>query len=122
MSSTSPTREVSHDPRDTLQAPRKPFRIKNRQLKQTSKASVTSKESKAPKIIKSSSSSEKSKLASISTPKKGSHKKDDDSDDSKSDSSSKISFLGSPDLSVGTDKLFKVIKLNEDSNFLIISM
>jgi hypothetical protein len=125
MSSTSPTREVSHDPRDTLQAPRKSFRIKNEQLKQTSKRSVSSKDSKAPKIIKSSSSSEKSKLASLCTPRKGSHKNDhdsDDSDDSKSNLSSKMSFWASPDLSIGMDKFFKVVKLNEDSKFLIISM
>jgi hypothetical protein len=47
---------------------------------------------------------------------------DHDSDDSKSNSSSKISLCGSPDLSVGMDKLLKAIKLNEDSKFLIISI
>jgi hypothetical protein len=122
MSSTSPTREVSYDPRDTLQAPRKSSRIKNKQLKHSSKASVNSKNAEAPKIINSLSSSENSKLASLSTPKKGSHKNDDDSDDSKSNLSSKMSLWCSPDLSVGMDKLFKVIKLNEDSKFLINSM
>jgi hypothetical protein len=87
MSSNSQTREVSHDQRDTMQAaPRKSSRIKNKQLMQTSKRSVSSKESKAPKIIKSSSSSEMSKLASLRTPKKGSYKNDDESDDSKNNS------------------------------------
>jgi hypothetical protein len=122
MSSTSQTREVSHDPRDTLQAPRKSSRIKIKQLKQSSKESATSKDSKAQKIIKSSSSSAKCKLASLSNPKKGRHKNDHDSDDSKSNSSSKMSFWGSPDLSVGMDKLYKVIKLKEDSKFLLVSM
>jgi hypothetical protein len=51
--------------------------------------SVSSKEFKAPKVIKSSSSSEISKLASLRTPKKGSYKNDDESDDSKSNASSK---------------------------------
>jgi hypothetical protein len=82
MSSNSPTREVSHDPRDTLQAPTKSSRMKNKQFNQTSKRSVGSKNSKAPKIIKVLPSSEKSKLTSLSTPKKGSHKNDYDSDDS----------------------------------------
>jgi hypothetical protein len=122
MSSTSPTSEVSHDPKDTLQGPRKSSRIKNRQLKQTSKASVTSRDSKAPKIIKSSSPSEKYKLSSLSTPKKGSHKNDHGSDDNKSNSTSKTSFWGSPDIFVGMNKLFKVIKSNEDSKLLLISM
>ena len=89
---------------------------------QTSKRSVSSKESKAPKVIKSSSSSEVSKLASLRTPKKGSYKNDDDSDDSKSNASSKMSFWGSPDLSRGIEKLFKLIKINEHSKFLITSM
>jgi hypothetical protein len=53
---------------------------------------------------------------------KGSHKNDPDSNYSKRNLLSKMSFWYSPDLSVGMDKLFKVIKLNEDSKFLIISM
>jgi hypothetical protein len=122
-SQTKTTREVSHDPRDTMQAaPRELSRIKNKQLMQTSKRSVSSKESKAQKVIKSSSSSEMSKLSSLRTPKKGSYKNDDESDDSKRNSSPKISFWGSPDLSRGIEKLFKLIKLNEDSKFLITSM
>jgi hypothetical protein len=105
VSSSSPTREVSHDPRDTKQAaPRKSSRIKNKQLMQASKRSVNSKESKAPEIIKSLSSSEKPKLASLRTPKKGRHENDDDNDDSMSNSSSKKSFRGSPDLSRGIEK------------------
>jgi hypothetical protein len=123
MSSSSPTREVSHDPRDTIHAaPRKSSRIRNKQAMQTSKRLVSSKDSKAPKIIKSLSSSEKSKLASLYTPKKGSHKNDNDSDDSKSNASSKISIWGSPDLCRGIEKLFNLIKLNEDSKFLLTSM
>jgi hypothetical protein len=126
MSSNSQTREVSHDPRDTIQAaPRKSSRIKNKQLMQSSKRSVSSKESKAPKVIKLSSSSEMSKLASIRTPKKESYKNDDESyhsDDNKSNASSKMSCWGSPDLSRGIEKLFKLIKINEDSKFLITPM
>jgi hypothetical protein len=105
-----------------MQAPRKSSRIKSRQIKQISKASVTSKDSKAPKIIKSSSSSEKSKLASLRTPKKGNYKNDDESDDSKSNASSKMSFWGSPDLSRGIERLFKLIKFNEESKLLLTSM
>jgi hypothetical protein len=98
MNSNSQTREVSHDPIDTIQAaPRMSSRIKNKKLMQSSKRSVSSKESKAPKVIKSSSSSEMSKLASLRTPKKGNYKNDDESDDSKSNSSSKMSFWCSPD-------------------------
>jgi hypothetical protein len=122
MYSTSQTREVSRDPRDTMEALRKSSRTKNKQLKQSSKRSVSFKDSNSPKIIKSLSSSEKSKLASLSTPMKGSHKNDPDSNYSKRNLLSKMSFWYSPDLSVGMDKLFKVIKLNEDSKFLIISM
>jgi hypothetical protein len=103
-------------------APRKSSRIKNKKLIQSSKRSVSSKDSKAPKIIKSLSSSEKSKLASLHTPKKGSHKNDNDSDDSKSNSSSKISIWGSPDLSRRIENLFKLVERNEDSKFLLTSM
>jgi hypothetical protein len=56
------------------------------------------------------SSSEKSNLSLLCTPKKGNNKNDHDIDDNKSISSSKMSFWGSPDLSVGMDKLFKVMK------------
>jgi hypothetical protein len=106
------TREVFHDPRDTLQAPRLSSMTKNKQLKQTSKRSVSSKDSKAPKIIKSSSSSGKCKLTSLQTPKEGSHKNDhdsDNSDDNKNNLSSKMTFWGSPDLYVGMDKLSRAI-------------
>jgi hypothetical protein len=66
--------------------------------------------------------SEKSKLALLRTPKTANHKNDADSDDSKCNSSPKMSFWRSPDLSVGIEKLFKLIKLNENSKFLIILM
>jgi hypothetical protein len=122
MTLNSPTRETSHHPRGNMKAPRKSSRNKNKQLKQTSKMSVSSKDSKAQKIIKTLSSSEKPKLASLRTPRKGGHKNDHDSDDSKSNLSSKMSFWPFPDLSVAIDKLFRVIKLNEDSKFLIIAM
>jgi hypothetical protein len=113
---------IYNDPRDAMQAdPRNSSRIRNKQLMQTSMRSFSSKESRAPKIIKSLSSSEKSKLASLHTPKKGSHK-NDDSDDSKSISSSKILFCGYPDLSRGIEKLFELIKLHEDSMLLLTSM
>jgi hypothetical protein len=63
-----------------------------------------------------------SKLASLCTPKKGSYKNDDESDDSKSNASPKMSFLDSPDLSRGIEKLFKLIKFNEESKLLLTSM
>jgi hypothetical protein len=69
MSKTSPTREAFHDPRDSLQAVRMSPESNNKQLKQTSKSSVTSKVAKGPKIIKTLSSSEKIKLASLYKPK-----------------------------------------------------
>jgi hypothetical protein len=105
-----------------MEGPRKSSRIKNKQLKQASKGSVSSRETKTPKTIKSYPSLKKSKLASLHTPKRGSHKKDDDNDDMKSNLSSKVSFWGSPDLSAVIENLFKLIKLKEDSKFRLISM
>jgi hypothetical protein len=106
ISTTLLPREVSHDPRDNIQvALRKSSRIINKQLMQTFKRSASPKESKVPIIIKSSSlsSSEKSKSASLRTPKKGSHKNNNDGVDSKINLSSKISLRGSPDLSRGIE-------------------
>jgi hypothetical protein len=67
-------------------------------------------------------SSEKSKLAKLRIPKKGNYNDNDNNDDNTSSLSSKVTFLGSPDLSVGVQNLFKLIKLDEDVRFLIISM
>ena len=121
MNSRSATRQVSHHPRDTIQAPRFSSRLKNKWILQTSKRSVRYKGYKAPKIIKSLSSFEKSKLAKPRTPETGSWKKDD-SDESKSNSLSKMSFWGSLDLSIGVEILCKLTKSNEDASFLIMSM
>jgi hypothetical protein len=63
-----------------------------------------------PKIVKSSSSTEKAKLETIYSPNKGSSKvikshEDSENNNRKSKSSSKMSFWGSPDLSIGFEKL-----------------
>jgi hypothetical protein len=64
-----------------------------------------------PKVVKSSSSIEKAKLEALYSPNKGSPmviKSHEDSENSynKSKSSSKMSFLASPVLYPGTEKLF----------------
>jgi hypothetical protein len=61
-----------------------------------------------PKIVKSSSPTEKAKLETLYSPNKGSPKvikSHKDSENSKSKPSSKMSFWGSPDLSLGIKKL-----------------
>ena len=73
-----------------------------------SKRSISSKGSKMPKIVKSSSSTEEHKLETLHSPNKSSHtviKSHEDSDNSKSKTSSKVSFWGSPDLSLGVENL-----------------
>jgi hypothetical protein len=121
MSSRS-TKEVFHDLRDTMQVPRISSRLKNKEALQTSRRSVSSKESRAPKIVRLSPSLEKSKLTKLRTPKKGKCKDYNNAKDSNSNSTSKMSFCGSPDLSVGFENLFKLTKLNEDTRRLIVSM
>jgi hypothetical protein len=120
MSSRS-TREVSHDPRDTMQVPRKSSRLNNKGPLNTSRRFVSSKASKAPRITKSSPSSEKSKLVKLKSTKKENFK-DNDRNDSKSNSASMLSLWGSPDLSAGVENVFKLIKLHDDVKILIISM
>jgi hypothetical protein len=104
-------------------------------------------EAKMPKIIKSYSYTEKLNLETLCSPKKGSPKvikshvkleslyspnkgspkvikshEDSENSNIKSKSSSKMSFLGSPDLSPGIEKLFNAMSLCENSKSLIISI
>jgi hypothetical protein len=89
-----------------MQVPRKLSRLKNKESSQTTRRYVSSKDFKAPK--------------SIQIPKKGKYKDNDNNEDK--NSHLKLSFWGSPDLSVGVENLFKLIKLHEDARFLIISL
>jgi hypothetical protein len=80
-----------------------------------------------PKIIKSSSSTEKAKVETLYSPNKGSPKvikshENSENSNSKSKSSSKMSFWGSPDLSLGIEKLFNAMNLCNNSKLLIISI
>jgi hypothetical protein len=80
-----------------------------------------------PKIVKSSSSIEKAKLETLYSANKDSPKvikshEDSDNNKNKSKSSSKIFFWGSPDLSLGIEKLFNAMNLCENSKSLIISI
>jgi hypothetical protein len=81
-----------------------------------------------PKIVKlSSSSKEEAKLETLYSPNKGSPKvikshEDRENSSNKSKSSSKMSFWGSPDLSLGIERLFNAMNLCENSKSLIISI
>jgi hypothetical protein len=89
------------------------------------KRPVTSKAVKMPKIVKSPSSSQKQKLDILHSPKKNNPtviKSHEDSHSIKSNSSSKKSFWGSPDISSGIENLFDTMGLDEKSKSLIISM
>ena len=71
-----------------------------------------------PKILKSSQSTGKPKLETLHSPSKESPTvimTYEDSDNLKSKSSSKVSFWGSPDLSVGVEALFTAMDLGESS-------
>jgi hypothetical protein len=54
-------------------------------------------------------------LAKLQTPKKGKYKHYDNNEENNCNLSSKVSFWGSPVLSVGVASLFKFTKLNEDA-------
>jgi hypothetical protein len=123
---SSPTeREVSHDPRELEQRQRRSSRLNRKYQGGHAKRSVSSKDSKMPKIVKSSSSTEKPKLETLHSPNQGNPaviKSHEDSDNSKSKSSSKVSFWGSPDLSPGIESLFNAMDLSDNAKSLIISM
>jgi hypothetical protein len=90
-----------------------------------SKRSSTSKEAKMSKIVNSSSSTENTKLETLYSPSKGSptvNKGHEDNDNSMSKLSSKMSFLGSPDLSPGIETLLNKMNLCDSSKYFIISI
>jgi hypothetical protein len=89
------------------------------------KRSVSSEDTKIPKIIKSASSIEEQKLDILPNPKKVNPtvtKSHEDSHSNNSKLSVKTSFWGSPDLSSGIEKHFGVMGLYDKSETLIISM
>jgi hypothetical protein len=121
---SSPTkREVTQNPRDSDQGLRRSARISKKQpgdharkpQDRQTKRSVSSRDTKMPKIIKSASSIEEQKLDILPNPKKvnptvtESHVKIFIVITSKS--SVKTSFWGSPDISSGIEKLFEVMGL-----------
>jgi hypothetical protein len=76
-----------------------------------------------PRIIKSASSIEEQKLDILPNPKKVNPTVTESHEDSHSNNSKlsvKASFLGSPDISSGIDKLFEVMGLYDKSKTLII--
>jgi hypothetical protein len=85
---------------------RKFSRLKRKHPGSHSRKSSTSTEAKMSKLVKSSSPREKSKLETLY-----SH-----------NSSSKMSFWVSPDLSLGIEQLFNAMNLCENSKRLIISI
>jgi hypothetical protein len=125
--SSSTKREVSHDPREIEGKHRRSSRPNRKHPGSHSKKSYTPAEVKMPKIVKSSSSTERTKVETLYSPNKGSPKvikshEDGENSNSNSKSSSKKSFLHSPDLSPGIEKLFNAINLCENSKSLIISI
>jgi hypothetical protein len=118
---SSPTkRGVTQYPRDSDQGLRKSARKSHKQPgdharkpqgRQT-KRSVSSRETKIPKIIKSASSIEEQKLDILPNPKKVNptvNKSYEDSHSTNSKLSAKASFWGSPDISPGVEKRFKLM-------------
>jgi BRCT domain type II-containing protein len=86
------------------------LKTENRQTKR----SISSRDTNMPKIIKSTSSIEKQKLDVLPIPKKDNPtvtKSHQDSHSNNSKSSAKASSWGSPDMSSGIEKLFKVMGL-----------
>jgi hypothetical protein len=74
------------------------------------KRSISSKDTKMPKIIKSTSSSEKQRLDILPNPKKPNPtvtKSHEDSHSNNSKASAKVSFWGSPDMSSGIESFLK---------------
>jgi hypothetical protein len=107
--SSSTRWDVPHDPRDIEPRQRRSSRLNRKHLDSHSRKSSTSTEAKMPKIVKSSSSTDKAKLEAFYSPNKGSPKvikshEDSENSNNKSKSSSKMSFWGSPDLSLGIEK------------------
>ena len=98
-----------------------PRRPQERQTKRP----VTSKDVKMPKIVKSSPALQEQGLDILHSPKKNNPtvtKSHEDGHSIKSNSSSKKSFWGSPDISSGIENLFDAMGLYEKSKSLIISM
>ena len=131
--SSSTKRGVTQNPRENDQGLRRSARINRKppgghvrkpegiQKKRT----ISNKDTKMPKIVKSASPTEKQKLDILR-----SHRNDDttviksheDSHGSKSKTSSKASFWGSPDISSGIEDLFEAMGLYNKSKSLIISL
>ena len=124
MSSSTKT-GVTQNPRKDDQGLRRSVRISKKQPsgharrpEGRQRRSISSKDTKMPKIVKSASPTEKQKLEILR-----SYKKDDptvinsheDSHSSKSKSSSKVSFWGSPDISLGIENLFEAMGLYNNS-------
>ena len=123
---SSPTeREVSHDPREVDQKQRRSSRLNRRYQGTHAKRSVSSKDSKVPKMLKSPPSNERPKLETLHSPSMKNPtviKSHEDSDNSKSKSSSKVSFWSSPDLSIGIEAQLNAMNLSDKSKSLTISM
>ena len=117
-------REVSHDPREVEKRQRRSSRLSRKHQGVHAKRSVSPKDSKMPKILMSSPSTEKPKVETLHSPSKENPtviKSYEDSDKSMSKSSSKVSFWGFPDLSVGVEALFTAMDLSDSSKSLNIS-
>jgi hypothetical protein len=122
---SSPTRKgAAHNPREVDQGPRRSTRAMMKQAgshprkpqERQTKRLVTSKVVQMPKTVKSPSSSQKQKLDILHSPKKNNPtdiKSHEDSHSIKSNSSSKKSFWGSPDISSGIENLFDAMGLYE---------
>jgi hypothetical protein len=88
-----------------------------RPQKRQTKRMVTSKDVNTPNIVKSPSSSQKQKVDILHSPKKNNPtaiKSHEDSPSIKSNSISKKSFWGSPDISSGIENLFDAMGLYEN--------
>jgi hypothetical protein len=131
--SSLPTkREVTQNPRDSDQGLRSARTNKKQSGDHTrkteghqTKRSISYKDTKMPKVIKSASSIEKQRLDILPNPKKANPKvtkSHQDSHSNNSKASAKASFWGSPDISSGIEKLFEVMGLYNKSKTLIISM
>ena len=127
---SSPTkRGVTQNPKEAGQERRRSARISKKQptdharkpVGRQTKRSVSSKDTKMPKIIKSSSSTEEQKLDILHSPKKDNPtviKSHEDSLSIKSKLSSKSSIWGSLDTSSGIEHLFEVMGLDRKSTRL----
>jgi hypothetical protein len=125
--SSSTKREVSHDPREIEGKHRRSSRLSKKHPGIHSRKSNTPTEAKISKIVKSYSSTKNTEMESLYSPNKGSPKvfqshEDGENSNSNSKSSSKKSFLGSPDLSPGIEKIFNAMNLCDNSKSLIVSI